>query len=47
MEYEGERYMGALLFDDPVFCWLICQVLVSHVGWSVKDVGDLDLSFTL
>jgi hypothetical protein len=47
IEHEGERYIGALLFDDHVFCWLISKVLRSHLGWSIKDVGDLDLSFTL
>jgi hypothetical protein len=46
-EHEGERYIGALLFDDAIFCWLISRVLKSHIGWSVKELGDLDLSFTL
>jgi hypothetical protein len=47
IEHEGERYIGALLFDDAIFCWLISRVLKSHIGWSVKDLGELDLSFTL
>jgi hypothetical protein len=47
IEHEGERYIGALLFDDHIFCWLVLQVLKSHIGRSIKDLGDLDLSFTL
>jgi len=47
IEHEGERYIGALLFDDHIFCWLVLQVLKSHIGWSIKALGDLDLSFTL
>jgi hypothetical protein len=43
IEHEGDRYHGALLFDDPMFCSLISGVLENHRGWSIKDIGDLDL----
>jgi len=47
MEHEQERHIGAILFDDSTFCWLIFNVLKSHLGWPIKDIDDLDLSFTL
>ena len=47
IEHEGERYVGALLFDDQIFCWLVLRLLRSHIGWSIEDLGDLDLSFTM
>jgi hypothetical protein len=47
IEHEGERYVGTLLFDDHVFCWLVSKVLKTHIGWPIKDIGALDMSFTL
>jgi hypothetical protein len=47
IESDGERYVGALLFDDEIVCWLVSHVLRSHIGWSIRDLGDLDLSFTV
>jgi hypothetical protein len=45
--YQGFRYMGALQFDDPAFCYQIFTLLKSHVGRSMKEIGDLDLANTL
>jgi hypothetical protein len=47
IEYELERYVGTLLFDDPAFCFLISKVLSNHLGWSIEDIGSIDLSFAL
>jgi hypothetical protein len=47
MEFEGERYMGALLFDDVAFCWQIYDFLRQHLGQSIKEIGDMDVGFTL
>jgi hypothetical protein len=47
IEYNGLRYMGLLAFDDPKFCSAIYNLLNSHIGLSIKDIGDLDVSFTL
>ena len=47
IEHEGERYVGALLFDDTAFGWFISKVLRSHIGWPIKNIGALDLSFSL
>jgi hypothetical protein len=47
MQHEGFRYMGFLTFDDPPFCHEIYSVLKSNVGRSIKEIGDIDLSYTL
>jgi hypothetical protein len=47
MEFDGERYMGALLFDDAAFCWEVFVLLRQHLGRSIKEIGDFDLSYTL
>jgi hypothetical protein len=31
----------------PTFCNLFNSIFQSHIGWPIKDIGDLDLSFTL
>ena len=47
IDYNGLRYMGLLAFDDPKFCAAINTLLNSHIGLSIKEIGDLDVSFTL
>jgi len=47
IEHEGHRYVGALLFDDARFCGFVTRFLQAHVGRAIKEIGDLDLSFTL
>jgi hypothetical protein len=47
MEYEGRRYMAAVTFDDPAFCGQLYIFLRSKVGISIREIGDLDVSFTL
>jgi hypothetical protein len=46
IEYEQERYIGSLLFDDTMFCWAIHQLLTNYIGCSIEAIGDLDLSYT-
>ena len=46
IEYEGQYYCGALLFDDITFCSQISAILRTQVGHSIKEIGDLDLSHT-
>ena len=43
VEYEGDRFMGTMDFDDPRFCREIYALLKSHIGLSLKEIGDLDL----
>jgi hypothetical protein len=47
IRHQGFRYMGALGFDDPAFCRTIYDLLNSHIGLSIQEIGDLDLSHTL
>jgi hypothetical protein len=47
IDYEGERYTGCLLFDDASFCKHIEALLEDFLGYSIKEIGDLDLSHTL
>jgi hypothetical protein len=46
MEYDGQHYVGSLVFDDSAFCAQICAVLQQHLGRSIKEIGDLEVSFT-
>jgi len=47
IEHEGQRYVGALLFSDVMFCSSIREILKNYIGRSIKEIGDLDLSHTL
>jgi hypothetical protein len=38
--------MGSMAFDDEGFCAEIYSVLKYRVGYSIKEIGDLDLSYT-
>lgn len=46
MEHENQDYVGTLLFDDGMFCWLLSVALKQHIGKSIKEIGDLDLPYT-
>ena len=47
MQFQGFRYIGFMGFDDPMFCREIYILLQLKLGLSIKEIGDLDLSFTL
>jgi hypothetical protein len=47
IEYRWEHYVGTLLFDDATFCHQITVLLRQHIGRSIEEIGDLDLSHTL
>jgi hypothetical protein len=44
IDYHGRRYMGAMGFDSSAFCREIYLLLQSHVGLSIEEIGDLELS---
>ena len=46
-EIKTEQYMGCLAFNDHVFCRQLYIFLQGHIGKSIKEIGDLDLSYTL
>jgi hypothetical protein len=47
IQFQGLRYMGFMGFDDLAFCSQIYTLLKAHIGLSIKEIGDLDLSHTL
>ena len=47
IRHEGFRYMGSMAFDDPAFCYELYRLLKFHVGRSIKEIGDIDLAYTL
>lgn len=47
IEYAKEPYTGALLFEDEMFCWLMCKIISNQLGRKISDIGDFDISFTL
>ena len=46
MEHDSGNYIGTLLFDDSMFCVLITAVLKKHIGLSIDQIGDVDLSYS-
>ena len=47
IDYGDSTYIGSMYFDDFVFCHMIRNLLDAMIGVSIKEIGDLDLSFTL
>jgi hypothetical protein len=46
IEYENENYTSALVFDDARFCRQVADLLRQQIGSSIKEIGDLEVSFT-
>jgi hypothetical protein len=47
MEHRGSGYIGCLLFDDPAACRQVGKILSDLGGWTLKEIGDLDLTHLL
>jgi hypothetical protein len=47
IEHESAYYVGTVLFDDITFHRQMIDLLQRHIGRSIKEIGDLDLSYTL
>lgn len=47
IEDEGAEYMGTLPIEDASFCRAIYRILLKHLGRSIKEIGDIDLGYTL
>jgi len=47
IEHEGNGYTGCLLFNDRSFCQQLQTILETEIGASIKEIGDLELSYTL
>jgi hypothetical protein len=46
IEYDEAAYIGSLSFDDPSFCRQISKLLIDHCGYSIRDIGGLDVGQT-
>ena len=47
VRHGGFRYMGSMLFDRERFCLDMYSILQNHLGRSIAEIGDLDLSYML
>lgn len=47
IQFFAHFYMGTLLFKDAAFCRHIADVFKAHLGMTIKEIGSLDLSYTL
>jgi len=47
IEHEGKVYTGCLLFNDRSFRQELQTILETQIGATIKEIGDLDLSYTL
>jgi hypothetical protein len=47
VEHEQAFYFCSLFFDDAMFGRVIHDIVKKHIGRSITEVGDFDLSFTL
>jgi hypothetical protein len=47
MAHLSYRYIAVLAFDDEMFTKQLYPVLLKHVGSSLREIGDLDLSHLL
>ena len=47
MEFEQKQYMGFLNVNDVVLCRQLDSLLNQHLGRSMEEIGDLDVSFLL
>ena len=46
IEYENEPYIGCLYVKYSAFCKQLCGLLQHHIGDTVREIGDLDVSDT-
>jgi hypothetical protein len=47
MQLYGFRYMGFMGFEDPPFCNQLYLLIKANIGRSIKEIGDLDVSYLL
>src|SRR5262245_48664216 len=47
MEHLGAEYIGALLLSDREFCRVVYDVLSQHRFKLIREIGGIDLSYTL
>src|SRR5262249_8716865 len=47
MEHQGAEYIGVLLLSDAAFCKSVCDVLLQHRFKPIREIGAIDLFYTL
>jgi hypothetical protein len=47
IDFQSETYVGSIICRDRSFCAQISDLLRDHIGRSIKEIGDLDLSSIL
>jgi hypothetical protein len=47
IEHCNAEYIGALLLSDPVFCREIWTILIQNCGKTIREIGGIELSYTL
>ena len=47
MEFEKQYYLACLAFGEAGFCEQLNEIFQTHIGHSIKEIGDLDLSVAL
>jgi len=45
--HQSGFYTGSMSFDEAGFCDQLYRLMKSKLGRSIKEIGDLDLSYTL
>jgi hypothetical protein len=45
--HGGFRYIASMAFDDPAFRDELYRLLKSNIGRSIKEIGDIELSYSL
>jgi len=47
MEHLGAEYIGSLLMNDRSFCQLVFDALLQNRFKPIREIGAIDLSYTL
>ena len=42
-EYDNEKYVCSLVFEDKAFCNQVTTLLKSHIGHAILEIGDLEI----
>ncbi len=46
IDYEGDAYIGALVFESRAFCKQVVQLLNAHLKRSINEISDLEIPDT-
>ncbi len=45
IEYDNSRYVGGMSFEDAEVCKTVAELLKSHCGHDLAEIGELELRF--